>query len=156
MKRPKAARRRAAQKSRHATPTPNPNPAPTLDAQGIEYITRLAAVLRDVMDAQRRWIPEIDAASRDQGLVNDLAWRGRITSAMGELAIAAEGLRISPVPDNMQAMDGALGQARDEARHAAQGFQQAVANADLRTMLAAVEHVDRMNAFIQHARSLVS
>jgi hypothetical protein len=158
MKRPrtgkKAASRRsapAARSSRQAAAAPA-----ELDPEAAAYINQLAAALRKVMEAQRRWIPEVDAVSRQQSLAHDAGWRSQVTTAMADLASAAEGLRVQPLPNSMQAVDGALQDAQSQARLAAQGFAEAVERADLRTMLAAAEHIDRMNQLIQRARSLIS
>lgn len=135
------------------------DPAPTaaaLDPEAVVYVNKLAAVLRSVMEAQSRWIPEIDAVSPQQSLVNDAGWRQRLTDALTDLVRAAEGLRIEPVPARMLAADAALADAESEARLAGQGFADAVQRSDLRTLLAAVEHIDRMNQLIQRARTLIS
>lgn len=159
MKRPRATKKASARRKSPARPRRAPVPKPaaaTLDAEGVEYVKSLAAALSGLMEAQGRWIPEIDAVSRQQSLVNDTDWRRRITSALAELVDAADGLRVQPVPAGMQPVDGALAQAQSEARLAGEGFAEAVDGADMRTMVAALEHIDRMNQCIQRARGLIA
>jgi len=158
VKRPRAARKTSAPRKSAGRQEIRVNPAPAaaLDADAVEYVNRLAAVLGKLMEAQGRWIPEIDAVSRQQSLVNDAGWRQRVTGALADLVTAAEGLRIEPVPAGMDKVDGALADAQSEAMLAGQGFGEAVQRADLRTLVAALEHIDRMNQLIQRARALIS
>jgi uncharacterized protein (DUF4415 family) len=162
MKRPRTTKKATARKpprphTRSLTQpaVPETTPTSTLNDAGVQYVTRLASALRQVMEAQSRWIPEMDAVSRDQHLIHDEGWQARITQAMQDMVAASAGFGIEPLPPKMEPVDQALGEARKEAQSAGNGFAAAVESADLRTMLGAVEHVDRMNQLIQRARSLI-
>jgi hypothetical protein len=126
-----------------------------LGGDASEYVGRLASAIAEVTAAQDLWLSEIDLASRMPAVTRDPQWQARSQAAVKSLLVAANGLRIEPVPETMIAVDNTLGRAQEEAQLATDGYVAAVEEMDTASMLAIVRRVDRMGQFIQQAYALV-
>ena len=93
--------------------------------------------------------------SRQPGLMHDPEWQARSKASIDTMLVAANGMRIEPVPETLQSVDNMLGRAQTEAQAAADSYSAAIQSSNAAELVSVLQRVDRMSVLIQQAYALL-
>jgi|GEM_PF-3774545 indole-3-glycerol phosphate synthase len=122
-----------------------------VDEASAEYVAKFASAVSVLTEAQDHWVAEVDLVSRQPALMHDPQWQARSSASMNTMLMAANALRIEPVPEPMKATDELLARAQEEARTAVDGYSAAIHSSNARQLIAVMQRVDHMSQLIQEA-----
>ena len=104
-----------------------------------------------VSAAQDTWVQEIETVSANPALLQDPACQAKLTSAMRSVVLASAGLRVEPVPEEMQPAADLLDRARAQAELADPGGNGGSSALSTAAIVASIQHLDEMAQLLQQA-----